>query len=110
MVTRNKRYRLRSYRPDQGATDDDDDRVTITSQQEAGEQVDIESHSDMEELVNETPELYQNLKNRLKWEVVQQNAASKKTIPVYNSQVPFVSKIKTPIEYFREFMGVEYMT
>ncbi|CAL4104933.1 unnamed protein product, partial [Meganyctiphanes norvegica] len=115
-----RKYNLRSLRPGtsgfddgdsvvihslQGHDDGDDDQGN-DDEQDNVEHENVESHGN-EEPGGGTVEKYNKLKDRMHWLEVQQTPDSLRTIPIYGGQLPFVTRVKEPIDYFRMFFDRE---
>ncbi|CAL4076351.1 unnamed protein product, partial [Meganyctiphanes norvegica] len=55
------------------------------------------------------PELYLKMNLRMKWNEVTQTQDSYRPVPVWSGEVPFVSKVHSPIEYYRRFIDEEIL-
>ena len=73
----------------------------------------LEDFDEMEAYEMETEQVlseeYKNMKTRMKWNEVCQNPESERLMPECSVRLPFVSRVREPIEYFRDFVDNDVM-
>ena len=67
--------------------------------QEEGEEEDEEDEEEEEYVEPElvTPNKYKNLNKRIKWVELNADTDTSRTIPIYSSSQPFVTRVKEPV-------------